>query len=101
MFCNILQLLSYNAPKPNTMDAVGDFMLVLVITIIFGCIGFVVFILKHEKEHKKEMQEKSLRETGNNKNSIRQYDKSLYDVTPTSSTAPGASTASTQAQESV
>jgi hypothetical protein len=62
------------------VGAVGEFFMVLVITIVGGCIGFVIFILRHEKEHKKEMREKSLREANDNKNRVGQHDKSCDDV---------------------
>ena len=57
------------------MNTVDELLLVLALTVVGGCVGFVVFILKHEKEH-----EKGLREANNNKNSIGQHDKSCDDV---------------------
>ena len=33
------------------MEVVNEFIIVLALTVIGGCIGFVIFILKHEKEH--------------------------------------------------
>jgi hypothetical protein len=52
------------------MEVVNEFIIVLALTVIGGCIGFVIFILKHEKEHKKEMHEKNLCEAESDKNGI-------------------------------
>jgi hypothetical protein len=78
--------------KHKIMSQIDDFMLVLVITAVSVCIGFIVFILNHEKQHKKEMREKGLREAGNQYNSTRQYNKSVHDVTSGPSRTPATPT---------
>jgi len=57
------------------MKTVDELLMVFVITVIGGCIGFVIFILNHEKERKKE-----IRETRNNKDSVGQHNQSCDDV---------------------
>jgi hypothetical protein len=40
------------------LDKINSFLLALTLTAISLCVGFVIFLYKHEKKCKKEMQKK-------------------------------------------
>ena len=83
------------------MKTIDELLTVLVITAIGVCVGFGIFLYNHDKEHKKEVREKSLREAGNNKGSVRQPDKSVHDEPSGTSTTPASSTTPTETSRSI
>jgi hypothetical protein len=78
------------------MDAINSLLTSLIVTIIFICVMFGIFLYKHGKERKKE-----IRKTGDNKGSVGQHDKSCDDESSRASTAPASSTAPSKTSQSV
>lgn len=72
------------------MDTIGELLWVLVITAIGICIGFAIFLYKHEKERKTEIHK-----ARNNKNSSGQPNKPVYDESSTPTTPAKATEATT------
>jgi hypothetical protein len=70
----------------------NDFFIVLGVTALFILGLYVGFILKHEKERKKE-----IRKANGDKSGIGQPNKFVHDVASRTSTTPATSPASTKA----
>ena len=68
--------------KNDNMDTINKLLWVLVITMVGLCIGFAIFLYKHEKERKKE-----LLKAISNFDNTGQPNKPMHDVTSCSSTA--------------
>jgi hypothetical protein len=73
------------------VEIINELLWVFVIVAIGICVGFIIFILNHEKQRKKE-----IREAGNNDGGIGRHDKFVHDESSRTSTTPASSTKTTK-----